>query len=105
MLWLPVIVSLAIAALLSGVTVGLVAASRHWTAGRIYWTANVGWMVVFVLGGLVQERMRLPYPPRFLADSGYPFLANWASGLLMLLSLWLAGWLARRVAILRTVDQ
>jgi hypothetical protein len=101
-MWLLFIVALASAAFLSGATVGLAARARHWPRQRLYLLGYFGCLVLVILGGVIQVVWHLPYPPRFLADSGFPFLAGLASALPIALSGslagWLAGWLARRVA-------
>ena len=97
-MWLLFIVALASVALLSGASVGLAARSRRWPKARLYWGAYLGCVALVILGGVIQEIWRLPYPPRFLADSGSPFLGNLASALSIGLFGSLAGWLAQRIA-------
>ena len=97
-MWLLFIVALASAAILSGATVGFVARARHWPRQRIYLLGYFGCLVLVILGGVIQLIWHLPYPPRFLAASGFPFLGFLASVLPIGLSGWLAGSLAQRVA-------
>lgn len=97
-MWLLFIVALASAAVLSGATVGLVARSRHWPKQRLYLGGYLGCVGLVILGGVIQVIWRLPYPPRFFADSGSPFLGNLASALSIALFGSLAGWLAQRIA-------
>jgi hypothetical protein len=97
-MWLLFMVALASIAFISGATVGLIARSRCWPKQRLYLLGYFGCLVLVILAGVIQVAWHLPYPPRFLAASGFPFLGGLASALSIALSGSLAGWLARRVA-------
>jgi len=97
---------LAVAAVLSGIGIGVVAKSRNWPEKRIRWGAFCGTLVLLILGGLLPESVqRFLFP--LLAKEGFfalrgsapAFIDLLASVSLIALSGTLAGWVARRIAI------
>jgi hypothetical protein len=97
-MWVLLVAALACVAAISGITIGLVARSRHWPQKWVRHGAYYGVFVLSVPLGLAQEGLGLPYPPHKLAESGYPFFALMAAVMLISLSGSSAVWLARRVA-------
>jgi hypothetical protein len=97
-MWVLLVGVLLVVAAISGITIGLVAKSRHWTEKWTCHGARYGVFVLLLPVVLAQKRLGLPWPPLLLAEAGYSFVAAMANLGLILLSASLAVWLARRVA-------
>jgi hypothetical protein len=82
-----------------GSTVGLIAKRRNWPAKRTFFVAFFGFLALIGVVAFVLEillRLDSPWPPRVLAQRGFP-LAGAAAGAYLYLLAWLAGWLAQRL--------
>ena len=92
-------VCFAVITLAVGATVGMTAKRLGWSAKRTYMVANFGFYVpLFVIAYVVEVlfHLDLPWPPRVLAQRGFPFAAVAAVAFISLFA-WLAGSLAQRL--------
>lgn len=75
-MWIVLLITPAIAAVLSGTVVGLFARARQCSEKRIRWVIFSGMGLLFILAAIIiQDRLHLPYPPGVLAKSGHPVLS------------------------------
>ena len=95
--WLLLGGALAVAALVAGTAAGLMARGREWTRHRTSRFGYHGLFALLIVGGLVQQRMGLPYAPNLLAKAGHPAVAMFASLGMIIGAASLARWVAQRV--------
>jgi hypothetical protein len=82
-----------------GSIVGLTAKRLSWSAKRTFKRAYFGFYVSFIVIAFVLEfvlHLDLPWPPRVLAQRGFPFSAAVGATFISLFA-WLAGSLAQRL--------
>jgi len=92
-------VALSVAAVVVGSAVGLIAKQRNWPAARTFKVASFGFCAAFLAIAFVLEhllRLNVLWPPRLLAQLGFPFLSVVALALITVFP-GLAGYLAQRL--------
>jgi ABC-type antimicrobial peptide transport system permease subunit len=86
-------------AVIGGTSIGLIAKRRRWPAKQTFKKAYLGFSVFLIFTAFVLEillGLHLPWPPRVLAQSGFPLAAVVAVAYFSLFA-WLAASLAKRL--------